>query len=95
MSHKTLEEDIIMQAVHNVESVTIPKELLDSGATTQFIKEAVTATLFYQHKLSGKQACDILGVNRRDWEENILHKFGYTTMRDVNDAENEIQASHR
>lgn len=47
-----------------------------------YLKEALVATLYYVGKLSEKEACDALGVSRREFE-NILPRFGFSILADT------------
>lgn len=54
-------------------------ELNQLGLTQTDIKELVIATLYHSGKIGGRKACEMLGVARRVFEEDILAKYGFTT----------------
>jgi hypothetical protein len=57
------------------DSVNIPR--LDPA----YLKQALVATLYHVGKLSEREACLILGMTRRDFEE-LLPKFGFSILGD-------------
>jgi hypothetical protein len=60
----------------------------------QFINEAVTAVLFNNGTITGKEACELLSTPRRVFEEDILPKYGFTTMRNnSSNAKIELKAT--
>ncbi|MBF0507793.1 MAG: hypothetical protein HQK57_02575 [Deltaproteobacteria bacterium] len=63
-------------------SIDLPIDMDELGLTSGFIQELVIATLFHIGTLTSKQACDLLGKARREFEEDVLPKFGYTIMGD-------------
>ena len=69
-----------MQTAHI--DVEIPEELTQKGINQRFIQEGVAALLYNRGLLPPKAACDLIQVSRRDFEELILPKFGYTTLDD-------------
>ncbi|MBF0509380.1 MAG: hypothetical protein HQK57_10705 [Deltaproteobacteria bacterium] len=46
----------------------------------QYITEAVAAISYYNGMLSENEACEIIGVTRRQFEEQILPKFNLSLM---------------
>lgn len=67
-------------------------EISDSSPISQltpaYLKNALIAALYHAGKVSSKQACAVLGMSRRQFEE-LLPEFGFSILRD--DA-NTIQA---
>lgn len=47
----------------------------------QYLKEALVATLYQVGKLSEKEACRVLGISRRAFEE-LLPRFGFAIIGD-------------
>ena len=47
-----------------------------------YLKEALAATLYHHGDISEKEACAILGKNRREFEE-ILPRFGFSVLSDT------------
>lgn len=77
-----------MQAI-----LEIPDAVKKSGVDKRYIEETVAASLYYNGKLSEKEACDMIGVARRQFEETILPKFGLSlTGGTREDVEFEIKA---
>lgn len=69
----------------------VPNDIEDT-----YLKEALAAFLYHNDKMSLKQARSMIGVSRREFEETILPKFGFTTMSNSpDDVEIEIMASKR
>ncbi|MBF0496034.1 MAG: hypothetical protein HQK58_05580 [Deltaproteobacteria bacterium] len=56
------------------------------GLTQGLIQEAIAAVLFHKVILTMKQDRRLIGKSRREFEEEILPQFGFTTMRE--DPEN-------
>ena len=65
----------------DVQTVSIAPKLIELGATPRFVNEALAAVYFARGALSGKEACELLGMSRREFEEDLLPKFGYTALR--------------
>ncbi len=59
-------------------SINIPEA---AGVDEHFIKEALAAALYHTGKLSEKQAREMLGISRRDFEE-MLPRYGYSVLVD-------------
>lgn len=75
-------------------NLSIPKKAFLSGIDHFYFQEAIAAVLFYNGTLTLKQARLLIGKSRREFEEDILPKFGYTTMRNNPDnAEVEISSA--
>jgi hypothetical protein len=51
------------------------------GVDQRYLTEALVATLYHTGKLSEKQACHILGMTRRAFEE-MLPRFGFAILVD-------------
>lgn len=51
------------------------------GLDPDFLREALVATLYHIGKLSGQQACQVLGVTRCAFEE-LLPRFGFSVLVD-------------
>jgi hypothetical protein len=51
------------------------------GVDQRYLAEALVATLYHTGKLSEKQACHILSMTRRAFEE-MLPRFGFTILVD-------------
>lgn len=66
------------------------------GLKEDYLKEALVAVLYQKGDITLKQAREIVGQTRRDFEEKTLAKFGFTTLRN-NPANTtiEIEASER
>ena len=77
-------------------TLDIPLSINQIGLTKDYFQELVAATLFHNGTITSKTACQLLGISRRQLEEDVLPRFGYTHMRD--DADNiqiELEASKR
>ncbi|VAX35100.1 hypothetical protein MNBD_UNCLBAC01-2070 [hydrothermal vent metagenome] len=57
-------------------TIEIPDTVKQLGVDNKYIQETVAALLYYRGKLSEKDACDMIHVSRRQFEEDILPKFG-------------------
>ena len=54
------------------------------------------ATLFHNGTITSKTACQLLGISRRQFEEDVLPKFDYTHIRDDSDnIQIELEAAKR
>ncbi len=66
----------------------ITMELPDTPRLSQLgeahLREALVATLYHVREYSEKEACDALGITRREFEE-LLPKYGFSVLGD--DAE--------
>jgi hypothetical protein len=51
------------------------------GLDPVFLREALVATLYHIGKLSEQQACQMLGITRRQFEE-MLPRFGFSVLVD-------------
>lgn len=57
-------------------------ELPDSvNVDSDYVKEAVLAVLYSTGKLSAHQACQILAVSRRTFEDRLL-RYGFSALVD-------------
>jgi len=52
------------------------------GITPEYVKEAIVSMMYSQNKLNFKEAREIIGVTRREFEEDILPKYGITVLGD-------------
>ncbi|MDM8565016.1 UPF0175 family protein [Candidatus Halobeggiatoa sp. HSG11] len=69
--------------------VQVPK-----GLNPIEIQEALIAVLYHINKISEPQACHILNIPRRKFEEAILPKYGLTTYsEDEEELEIELKAA--
>lgn len=68
--------------------MTVAIELPDvpevSRLGPRYLQEALVAILYNSGKLSEKEACTILGQNRRQFED-LLPKFGFSILSDSDD----------
>ncbi len=64
-----------MQAI-----LEIPDVVKNAGVDKRYIEETIAASLYYNGKLSEKEACLMIGVSRRVFEEDILPKFGLSMV---------------
>ncbi len=55
---------------------------LPIGITPEYVKETVVAIMYSQNKLDLKSAREIMGVSRREFEDDILPKDGVTGLGD-------------
>lgn len=64
-------------------------QLPDSAGLTdtdpQFLREALVATLYHIGRLSEREACEILGIGRRAFED-LLPRFGFSVLADDDDT---------
>ena len=64
--------------------------------TQEEIKESIVALLYHKNALTLKQAREVIGKSRRQFEEDILPKYGYPMYGNTpEDIETEIKASKR
>ncbi len=60
-------------------------EFPDTASLMQFdhdyLKKVLVATLYHLGKLSEQEACTVLGVTRRSFEE-LLPRFGFSVLAD-------------
>ncbi len=67
----------------------IAVELPDTAAMVHldqsYLKEALVATLYHVGKLSEKEACLVLGITRRTFEE-LLPRFGFSVLADTQET---------
>ena len=62
-------------------SVELPDTADLSDADPQFLREALVATLYHIGRLSEREACDVLGIGRRAFED-LLPRFGFSVLAD-------------
>ncbi len=77
----------------NSMSATLQHLMVDvpQGITAQDVQEAVVAFMYDKNKLDLKEAREIIGATRREFEEDVLPKYGFNVMGDNMDDEiNEI-----
>lgn len=73
-------------------TVNFPESFQKEGVNSQYIKEAVAAITYYNGTISEKEACLLLDVSRRHFEEVILPKFGLSMIGGTpDDASIEIE----
>lgn len=76
-------------------SVQVPINTDDLGFNQTYYQELIAATLYHNGTLKLKQARMLIGKSRREFEEDVLPKFGYTTMKDnPNDVRIELNAAN-
>lgn len=65
-------------------SIDLPdtEKLTKLGST--YLKEILASTLYHTGDLSEKDACDIVGMTRREFEE-LLPKFGFSILSDTDE----------
>ena len=56
-------------------------ETTRSEVNAQLIKEAAACTLYYKGTLSSKEACDMIGITRYEFEE-LLPQYGFSILID-------------
>ena len=66
-------------------SVELPDTASMTDLDSVYLKEVLVATLYHLGKLSEKEACGVLGVSRRAFEE-LLPKFGFSVLADDQDT---------
>ena len=62
-------------------SVELPDTAPLMNLDSEYLKTALVTTLYHLGKISEKEACSTLGVNRRTFEE-ILPQFGFSILSD-------------
>jgi len=73
-------------------SIQVPTEVLAAGMDAEKLQEGMIVLLFQQNKLSEHQACQILGISRRDFE-GLLPEYGFALMDgDEQTLEQELHA---
>ncbi len=69
-------------------AVRVPKNLESS-----YVQEGVAALLYHVGNLPMKEARELIGKSRREFEEDVLPRYGFTTMDDtVEDLDRELMA---
>jgi hypothetical protein len=58
--------------------INIPDNV--KGIEQRYLHEGIAALLYYTGKLSEKEACDMIAIDRRKFEEEILPKFGFSVI---------------
>jgi len=62
--------------------VDIPKiETIFPNIQQEYLKRMLVASLYHLGKISSKEACDIIGINRREFEK-LLPEYGFTIFPD-------------
>ena len=90
-----MEEYKAMSATVELEETDFLKQLHERGVAPKHIKEALASVLYYSDTIMGKEACEMLGVARRVFEDEILPKFGFTTYGNTpEDAAIELDAAN-
>jgi len=56
-------------------------EAVRPGIEPQHCKELLVAALYHAGEISSKEACDIIGINRYQFE-NLLPTLGFSVMPD-------------
>lgn len=80
----------IQEPIYRV-TVDLPKEI-----DSQYVRESLAAILYYNGKLSEKEARTISGTTRRQFEEEIIPKFGLSMIGGTKeDIEIEKEACQR
>ena len=62
-------------------SIDIPDSIAAAKADQRYFQEAFVAMLYKTGDLSSKEACEILAVSRRQFEE-MLPRFGVSILPD-------------
>lgn len=69
-------------------AVRVPKSL-----ESAYVQEGVAALLYHVGNLSMKEARELIGKSRREFEEEVLPRYGFTTMEDtLEDLDRELTA---
>jgi hypothetical protein len=63
-------------------SIELPEMASLMHLNQHYFKEALIATLYHTGKLSEKEACLALNINRRRFEE-LLPQFGFSVLSDA------------
>lgn len=75
-------------------TIEVPDVVKKLGVDQKYIQEIVAALLYNKGKLSEKEACEMIGVGRRKFEEEILPKFGLSVIGGTHeDIEFEVNAA--
>lgn len=61
-------------------TIEIPDTAAGGGVDSEYLKAGIAALLYYNGKLSGREACDMLHVSRRRFEEEVLPRFGLSVV---------------
>lgn len=62
------------KTIHQV-TIDLPQEI-----DQNYVREALAAILYYNGKLSEKEARTMIGKTRREFEEEIIPKFGLSMI---------------
>jgi len=66
-------------------SVDLPDTAALGQIDHRYLKEALVATLYHVGKLSEKEACLVLGISRRAFED-LLPRFGFSVLADTQET---------
>jgi len=67
--------------------VEIPNlEKLAPQIDSKAVREMVAANLYHTGQLSGKEARELVGVDRREFEEILLPTYGFSIFPDTDNA---------
>lgn len=66
-------------------TLDIPASARSKHRERQYYKEALVAMLYQAGDLSSKEACEVLGIARREFEE-MLPRFRVSIMPDDNES---------
>ncbi len=61
--------------------INVPKQIKQAGFKQAELQEAVAVALYYKEALSMKEACELTGKTRRQFEE-ALANYGFSTYGD-------------
>ena len=70
-------------------SLNLPPDIHDQ----RLLRGAIAAVLYHEGRLSPRQAQDLMGVTRREFEDYLAH-LGFTAL-DERDFQDEIDAAAR
>jgi hypothetical protein len=68
-------------------SLELPDTIASEALDQTYLKETLISTLYHLGKLSEKEACDILGLTRRAFED-LLPQFGFSPLSDSQESIN-------
>ena len=84
-------------SIEKTQKLTIDLPLnIGNHVDLPYLKEALAAVLYYNGKLSAKEARLMIGKTRREFEEEIIPKFGLSMIGGVKkDIELELAACRK
>lgn len=65
-------------------TIDLPNVVAEKPLSPDYLQQALVATLYHTGHLSEREACEALGMTRREFEE-LLPRFGFSILTDTDD----------